>query len=403
MQRPINWWLFWGSIGTIVYTYLGFPLVLAVRGLIWPRPVKRNTTTPLVSIIIAAYNEASVIVKKLDNTFALEYPESQMEVIVASDGSNDNTNELVAGYSKPVKLLELPRQGKNRTLNAAVAAAKGEILVFSDADSMLTPDALQQLVAPFSDPQVGGVGGDFRYTSKTGEGTGERTYWNVDRILKQLQSRAGNMTSATGQIYAVRRELFQPVPIDVTDDSYTSLQVVAAHRRLVFEQNAVAYGPVAASAQGEFKRKVRVITRGLTSVWRMRRLLNPFEYGFFSIQLFSHKVLRRLVAIPLLLISISAPTLWGRGLFYKAVTLSQLGLHSAGLLGFLAQGSRLGQLKVLSLPFFFEMVNIAALLAAINVVRGKRHAVWVPQRHPADQDKTPGRFDQPQEEIVAHL
>lgn len=374
-------WVFWGSIGFILYTYIGFPLLVALRGLLRPRPVQAAAHTPMVSLIIAAYNEADVIIRKLENAHALDYPHEQLEIIVASDGSNDGTAELVANYDSPlVRLVTLPRQGKNRTLNTVVPQARGEILVFSDADSMLEPVALHNLIAPFADPEVGGVAGDFHYTADLEEGAGEQAYWSLDRVLKQLESQGGNVTSATGQLYAVRRELFATLPSSVTDDFYTSTQAPAAHQRLVFEPKAMAYGAIAASSDAEFRRKVRVMTRGLRGVWLMRRLLNPFEHGFYAVQLMSHKVFRRLVGIPLLAMLLSAPLLWRRGWFYQLATLGQLGLHGAAGLGYLLRNNRLGKHKLLSLPFFFDMVNIAALIAAGNLLRGRRFDVWDAQR-----------------------
>ncbi len=365
----------------VAYTYLGFPLLTVLRGLLRPQVIQTGSELPHVTMIIAAYNEAPVIIKKLANTLALDYPHTHLQVIVASDGSDDGTNELVAQCDVPnVQLLALPRQGKNRTLNTAVAAADGDILAFSDADSMLAPDALRHLVAPFSDPAVGGVGGDYRYASDVAEGSGERTYWSFDRMLKQLQSRSGSMTSATGQIYAMRRSLFQPMPEGVTDDFFTSVQVPAAHKRLVFEPRAVAYGPVAATSKAEFRRKVRVMAAGLRGVWSVRRLLNPIAYGYFAVQLFSHKVLRRLMVLPLLVIGLTAPTLWRHGWLYRLVTLGQGMLHSAALLGFLLRDTSRGGNKLLSLPFFFDMVHVAALAALWNLARGTRHDIWVPQR-----------------------
>jgi cellulose synthase/poly-beta-1,6-N-acetylglucosamine synthase-like glycosyltransferase len=383
MRRTPSWWLFWGGVGTILYTYIGFPLLLLVRGLLFPRKVKYGQNLPSVSLIIAAYNEADYIIKKLDNAHAVDYPQDKLEIIVASDGSNDGTNELVQNYNSPqVRLLALPRQGKNRTLNTAVAQASNEILVFTDADSMLKPDALRHLVAPLADPTVGGVAGDYHYETTSEEGGGERTYWSVDRILKEMESRAGNVISATGQLYAIRREIFQKVPSGVTDDFYTSVRVVGAHKRLVFEPKAIVTGPVAASDDAEFHRKVRILTRGFNSVWESRHLLNPFEYKFYAVQLFSHKVLRRLMALPLLVTALSAPFLWGRGWIYKLATLAQWGVHGLALLGYLFRGTTLGRKKPLSVPFFFDMVNIAAVIALVNLMRGKRQDIWVTQRAP---------------------
>lgn len=379
-HRTTSRWLFWGALGALLYGYVGFPLLTALRALVAPRPVRRDPAfRPPVSLIIAAHNEEQVIVQKLDNTRALAYPQHLVEIIVASDGSDDRTEALVAGYGDPgVRLLSLPRGGKNRALNAAVAAARHDILVFSDADSMLAPDALAHLVAPFADPAVGGVGGDYRYAGR-GE-RGERDYWSFDRALKRWQSRAFSMTSATGQLYAMRRSLLRPIPDGVTDDFFASVQAPLAHRRLVFEPRAVAYGPAAPEARAEFRRKVRVITAGLRGVWLARAGLNPRTHGLFAVQLFSHKVLRRLNVLPLLAISVAAPLLWGQGWIYRLAATALAGLHGLGALGLLLRGTRVGRSRLLSLPFFFELVNCAVLAALVELARGERHDTWVPER-----------------------
>jgi len=372
--------LFWLSIALILFTYIGFPCLLALRAWLVPRSVKTSPHIPPVTMIVAAHNEADVITKKLDNVFQLEYPRDKLQVIIASDGSCDSTNDLVASYNAPeVELLALPRFGKNRTLNAAVSHATGDILVFSDADSMLVPKALRNLVAPFGDPTVGAVGGDYRYV-RDEDPTGEPAYWSYDRLLKRLQSMAGSMTSATGQIYAIRRELFKPIPIGVTDDFFVSTQAPAAQRRLIFQEDAVAYGPIAGSAKAEFGRKVRVSTAGLTSVWRMRSLLNPLKHGFYSIQLFSHKVLRRLMVIPLLILFVSSLALWNHGWLYQGAAVFQIAFHTAGIVGMLIQHTPAGKMKFLKLPFFFHIVNAATILAIRNLLRGEQLDIWAPQR-----------------------
>jgi hypothetical protein len=211
-------------------------------------------------------------------------------------------------------------------------------------------------------------------------GDGERGYWNFDRLLKQFQSRSGNTTSATGAIYAIRRSLFRPVPAGVTDDFVTSTGVIAQGYRLVFAPDAVAYEPVATSSSVEFGRKVRLITRGLRGVLVMRELLNPFHYGFYALQLFSHKVLRRLVIFPLVVLFLVSPRLWRRGRIYQAATLAQTTFYGCGALAILLRRTKLGRLKVFTIPFFFCMVNAAALIATLNVVRGHRIDLWEPQR-----------------------
>ena len=375
--------LFWGALALILYTYLLFPLLVFLRGLLWKQPYRRAAITPSVSLIIAAYNEADGIAAKLDNVLALDYPSDRLHVLIASDGSNDGTDAIVRRYAdRGVQLLSLPRQGKAAALNAAVAKATGEILVFSDANSIYAADAIRAIVQPFVDPKVGGVAGNQCYLKeKTGAAnTGEHSYWNFDRLLKQSQSQAGNAISATGAIYAIRRPLFQPAPEGVTDDFAISTGVVAQGYRLVFAPDAVAYEPVSASQGGEFGRKVRIITRGLRAVLMRRQLLNPFRYGFYALQLFSHKVLRRLVVLPLLVLLLMSPLLWTKGLFYRLATLAQGIFYTCGAIGLWLGPTRLGRRKLFSLPAFFCMVNTAALLAAINIMRGHRIVRWEPQR-----------------------
>jgi hypothetical protein len=373
--------IFWGSLGALAYTYAGFPLLTALRARLAPRPVTCDEAyRPSVSLIVAAHNEADVIVEKLANAAGLDYPAHLLEVVVASDGSDDGTAELAAAHGGPgVRVLALPRGGKNRTLNAAVAASTGAVLVFSDADSVLEPAALRRLVAPFADPEVGGVAGDYRYR-RGGRLGGERAYWSFDRLMKGWQSAAGSITSATGQLYAIRRELFQPAPDGVTDDFFISVQVPLAGRRLVFEPGAVATGPQAPSARAEFRRKVRVATAGLRGVGAVRAGLDPRAHGLFAVQLASHKLLRRLAALPLLALSVCAPLLWGRGAAYRLAAAGLWALHALGLLGFLLRRSPAGRLPLLSLPFYFELVNAAVLAALAGLARGDRHDTWTPER-----------------------
>lgn len=382
-------YVFWGALALIAYTYLLFPVLLAIRGALWRRPVQAADIEPTVSMIIAAYNEADTIAAKIENLLALDYPPDRFEVVIASDGSDDGTVAVASRYADPrIKVLDLPRLGKAGALNEAVRASRGEILVFSDANSMYAPDAIRALVRPFADPTVGGVAGNQRYLAgkDAGQtGAGERSYWSFDRLLKRTQSRAGNTISATGAIYAIRRTLFKPVPEGVTDDFVTSTRVIAQGYRLVFAPDAVAYEPVAHRSDIEFGRKVRVITRGLRGVLVMRELLNPLRYGFYAIQLFTHKVLRRLMFVPLLALLATAPFLWDAGPFYRLALLGQLAFYGSALMGWLLRGTRLGRLKVFAIPFYFCVVYTAALIATWNVLRGQRITRWTPQRQQSFQ------------------
>ena len=379
--------LFWGAVFLIVYTYIGFPLITILRGLLLKRPYKQEqlTSFPSVSIVISAYNESKSIAEKLDNILSLDYPREKLEVMIASDGSTDGTDAIVESYKeKGVKLLSLPHYGKSKALNAAVAAAQGDILVFSDANSIYKSDAVRELVRPFADPKVGGVAGNQVYRTEVSggkSGDGERAYWNFDRTLKTFQAKSGNTLAATGAIYAIRRLLFQPIPDGVSDDFVTSTSVIAQGYRLIFAPNAIAYEPVAATSKVEFGRKVRVIIRSWRAFIFMRQLLNPFRYGSYAIQFFSHKILRYLVVFPLLLLFFVSPFLWKSGLIYQLATMGQFLFYSCALCGLLLNETRLGKKKVFTIPFYFCMVNAASLVAIINVLRGQQIKHWEPQRH----------------------
>ena len=379
--------LFWVAVFLIVYTYIGFPLGVVLRGLLWGRPYKHEELTipPSVSIVISAYNEAKSIAAKLDNILSMEYPRDCLEVVIASDGSTDGTDVIVERYKEHgVKLLSLPRLGKAAALNAAVNATSGEILVFSDANSMYKADAIHELIRPFADPKVGGVAGNQIYKTEVSGGSsgdGERVYWKFDRMLKQFQGKSGNTLAATGAIYAIRRPLFRPIPDGVSDDLVTSTSVIVQGYRLVFAPDAIAYEPVAATSQVEFGRKVRVIVRSWMALIFMRELLNPFRYRFYAIQLFSHKILRYLVVFPLLMLLLLSPFLWKTGFIYQMATIGQAAFYCCALFGLLLHGTRFGRKKIFTIPFYFCMVNAASLVAILNVLRGRQIKHWEPQRH----------------------
>lgn len=380
--------VFYLLVAVIVYTYVGFPLLVGLRAWLFPRPYQQQVIEPRVSVIVCCHNEASSIGAKLENLRQLNYPQDRLEMVVASDGSTDATNEIVARHAAPgVQLLALPRQGKAAALNAAVLESTGEILVFTDANSDFDENALRHLIGPFADRNIGGVAGNQCYRqadSPSGTGTGERGYWNFDRWLKMAESRAGSTISATGSIYAIRRTLFAPVPSDVTDDFVTSTRVIAQGYRLIFEPAAISWEPVAGASKSEFKRKVRVMTRGLRSLWEMRTLFNPWRHGFYSLQIFSHKVLRRLVVFPLIALAIISPWLWSRGWHFQVAVVLQVVVYALALVGAVASlvlgESYLARRKHLALPYFFCLVNLAALIATLNFLRGRRYQLWTPDR-----------------------
>lgn len=378
--------VFWLCVAFLIYVYAGFPLLVVIVGSIRNRQVRKHDITPKLSLIIAAYNEEDGIAESLENILLLDYPSEKLEIIVASDGSDDTTESIVAQYAhRGVRLLSLPRRGKIYALNDAIARATGEILVFSDANSIFEKQALCKLVRNFADPQVGGVGGNSiytRYINSDSCSEGENLYWTYDKWLKQMESLTGSIVSAPGAIYAIRRELYQPLHNSTaTDDFAISTLVVEQGLRLVFESEARAYEYALPAASLEFSRKVRLMTRGLRGIVLRKKLLNLFRYGFYSIELFTHKLLRRLVPFFLLILFLCSVVLSREGIVYTSAVVAQLGFYTLAGIGYFFRHKPVGRLRLLYIPFFYCLANAAAFLAFMNLLRGHHIEQWQPQRH----------------------
>lgn len=368
------------ALASIAFPFLVYPALLWANARLAPVEIQRNQITPRVDLVICAYNEADVIEAKVRNAMALDYPEGHLTIWVASDGSTDSTvaRARAIGGSR-VRVLDLPRAGKAAALTAAVRAGNAPVIAFSDANSSWASYALRALVAPLHDPAVGGVAGDQRYADRssnpgTEDASGERGYWSFDRILKRWQSRAGNVISATGAIYCIRRELFDPPPADATDDFMVSTGVVAAGRRLVFAEDARAIESTSPSAALEFRRKVRVISRGLRSVYYRRALLDPRRYGIYAIQLVVHKLWRRMVWLPMFLLIAASPLIIHQGGSTSWIATAVLAFTALGVVGLCSKTLR--RSPAFSVPAYVLMVNAACALATFNLVRGHRIALW---------------------------
>ena len=373
---------FWLGVTTIVYTLAGFPLIVLLRTRLVARPHVEAEVTPSLTLIVAAHNEEADLPAKLANVLSVDYPAEQLEIIVASDGSTDRTVELARSVpGGRVTVLDLPRAGKASALNAALELATGDIVAFTDANSMMSRETLRALVRPFADPDVGGVAGNQVYTEPDeGVVAGELAHWDFDRALKTAASRTGSIVSATGALYAVRRELVPSVIDGVTDDFYVSTAVIVARRRLVFAEEATVHEPVSSSVDEEIGRKRRVMTRGFRSVIARRELLDPRRHGWYSIQLITYKLLRRLLAIPVLTVGVTAIVLRRRNPLYALVALGQLAFWVAAGVGYAARSTRLGANRVVALPMFVAMGLVTSVLAALDVVTGREIRQWTPTR-----------------------
>ncbi|KIK88572.1 glycosyltransferase family 2 protein [Pseudomonas sp. W15Feb9B] len=373
--------IFWLCLLLPVYAYLGYPLLLTVLAPLFPA-WRHSPAPPLnISIVIAAHNEARHIEHKLRTLLAQDYQPATLQIILASDGSTDDT---VARAHKVVDsritVLDLPRQGKAATLNAGAALATGDILVFTDADNQWSRETLGYLLAPLSDPNVGACAGHM-VIPVTGGGlsVGDSLYRHYEGWLRRVENRTGCMVSADGALLALRRELFQSVPAEVNDDFFLSTCAPVAFKRIVYVPEAQVIDHGVDEADKQFRRRQRVTVGGLQSLAQRRELLNPLKHGLYSIALISHKLIRRLAPILLLPLLLSNFWLWEDHGFYRLALIAQLFGYAVAIAGLLDSQHRLPK------PFrlaAFLLVTLAGMSIGLwQFLRGQRYAQWNPEQN----------------------
>ncbi|MDQ7051591.1 MAG: glycosyltransferase family 2 protein [candidate division KSB1 bacterium] len=372
--------LFWAGIALIVYVYAGYPLLLlllnSVRG---GRAVRRANIEPDVTLIISAYNEEDVIVRKLDNSLHLDYPAKKLEILVVSDASTDKTDDIVRQYAdRGVRLLRMPeRGGKTVGLNAAVPQARGEIIIFSDANALYDRKVVRNMVRNFADPEVGVVTGESRYLIEDGDTSteSENLYWRYELMLKKLESALGSVVGGDGAIYAIRKSLYRPMQPSDLSDFVNPLQIVAQGYRNVYEPEAFSYEKGGESFEKEFRRKVRIVNRAWRGMVSMRRVLNPFRYGWFAVQAWSHKVLRWWVPAFMAMVLFANLMLLGTHPFYQASLLLQGLFYGLAVIGSARRSTR-PMSRLVYIPYYFCLVNWASLRGIIENYFGRTYTTW---------------------------
>ena len=375
--------VFWLAVVGIAYTYVGYPALLILISQFRSKPVRRGDSKPAVTVIIAAYNEERDLAEKLENTLALDYPKSKLEILVTSDCSTDRTDEIVKSFAdRGVRLhRQEERLGKTAAQNAAVEKANGEILLFSDATTQYHRDVLLQLIAPFADNSVGCVTGNviYAHAADSSVSHGTRSYWNYEFLLKKHESAITSLIGVCGCMYAVRKSAYVPLYHEACSDFLMATMMVRQGLRAVYEPEAMCVEQPNAKGSKELAVRVRIITQTLADLWRNRDVLNPFRTGFYAVQLLSHKVMRYLVPLFLIVLLVTSGLLAFNSIFFAAVFIAQVVFYlSAGASALLV---RVGiNSRVLALPQYFVITNVACLLALIKLVRGERYVRWEPVR-----------------------
>jgi cellulose synthase/poly-beta-1,6-N-acetylglucosamine synthase-like glycosyltransferase len=369
--------LFWASAALAVYVYAGYPILLAVLRRVAKHPVAKRPIEPTVSLLVAAYNEADVIEAKIRNALELDYPADRLEIAIACDGPNDGTTAIaqrVAAQigSGRVRVFAYPvNRGKLHALNDTIPQLTGDIVAFSDASSMLAPDAMRLLVANFADEDVGAASGVYRVLrgDEAALGKQEDFYWKYETYLKLAEADVGSILGCHGSLYAIRRALYPfPMPGTINDDYVIPMRILSRGYRVAYEPAAVAYEE--AHEMGGFSRRVRIMTGNFEQLREMKALIRPLRPGplFFFL---SHKAGRLVVPIAMLAMLGANLFLLDRP-FYRAVFALQLAFYALVLLGALVRLKP----KVLRLPYYFCMINAAAFLGMYHALRGGRTLAW---------------------------
>ena len=375
--------IYWLIFGIIFYAYIGYLIVLYILSNIFEfkknNAVDAYTEWPEVSLLIAAYNEEKVISGKIENCLMLDYPKDLLHIWIASDGSSDNTNEIVKKYTEVrenIHLLEFSRTGKSGMLNRAIKSVKGEIVVFSDANTEYSADALKGLVKHFEDPAVGCVSGRliYRNPGETLSGKGESVYWRYETQLKKMESKLGYVAGANGAIYAIRRELFEPFsPRTINDDFTLSMKIVMHGFKSIYDENAIVYENVAPTMQSEFKRHVRDGAGHYIAVMSLLGLLNPL-LGMRSFIYWSHRIFRWMVPFLLILLFIVTIFLLD-ALLYSYLFILQCVFYLLAILGWVfIKTARLP--FIFYVPFYFCNLNLALLLGFLRAVTNAQKSTW---------------------------
>jgi glycosyltransferase involved in cell wall biosynthesis len=381
--------VFWSSVLLVLYAYLGYPCALMMLSLFVDRRVKKVqnwSRPPCVSFIITAHNEKRRIGDKIENTLSQDYPQSALEIIVASDCSTDGTDEVVRRYSNRVRLVRaFERRGKEAAQQLALESASGEILIFSDVATALAADGVSKMVANFGDPTVGCVSSVDRFVDSDGRLSGEGAYVRYEMLLRSLESRVHSLVGLSGSFFAARREVCRRWAADRQSDFNTLLNSIEMGLRGVLDEDTAGYYRDITDGRREFERKTRTVLRGIHVLATSARMLNPFRHGVFAWQLGSHKLCRWLVPLAMLGALVGNTLLVSRSPLYLTTMAIQCGFYAAALAGLWTRAPGL------RIAAYLVTANVAVLLAWLRFARGERISMWNPSNRLAALPETGAR------------
>lgn len=380
---------FWISLFIAFYTFVGYGILLFIIIKIKRALKGRKIITdvedhllPECTLVVAAYNEEHFITEKISNSLALNYPAGKLKLIFVTDGSSDRTSEIISGYPQ-VQLLHKPgRAGKIAAVHRAMEYVTTEAVVFTDANTFLNADAIKYICRHYADKTVGCVAGEKRVkvdANADASAAGEGFYWKYESALKKWDSELYSVVGAAGELFSVRRELYEDVPADtVLDDFMISMLIAAKGYRIVYEPEAYALETASENVSEELKRKIRIAAGGVQSILRLKPLLLSFKYPLLSFQYVSHRVLRWTVTpifLILAFITNLALAFAKMGWVYEILFAGQVFFYLLALLGFIMEKKHI-RIKALFVPYYFCVMNYAVMAGIIRYFSKKQSAIW---------------------------
>ena len=374
---------FWGSFLLVSYTYIGYGIVVLILDKLTPKRkiIAEPSEWPKITLLIAAYNEESIIREKIENTLSLDYPKDKIDLFFVTDGSTDQTGVIISTYPEIRHFHESGRKGKIHAVNRVMKEVTSPIVIYSDANTLLNKEALKMIARHYSDEKVGGVAGEKRIFSKSSDsaaGAGEGLYWKYESFLKKKDSDINSIVGAAGELFSIRTALFEEPPSNIIiEDFYISLKIASSGYRFVYEPAAQATETASASVEEEWKRKVRISAGGIQAIVLLSYLLNPFKYGLLSFQYISHRVLRwTLAPLALPIIFVSNVYLALRGPFYfQWLLIGQVLFYILAGLGYLFRNKKI-PVKGFFVPYYFSVMNLSVYAGFFRYVKGKQSVVW---------------------------
>lgn len=373
--------VFWGAVFAILYPYLIYPALIGLAGFIRPHIVRRRAWTPTVTVLIPAYNEADCIAATITNKLEQDYPSDRLQILVVSDGSTDDTDMIARGFATHgVELIRCERrEGKAAALNEAMRHATGEIVVFSDANSLFARDAVRRMVENFADPDVGYVTGNlhFNVRGNSATGGGNNAYMSYENLLRMMETRVGSVIGVNGGVDAIRRDLYKDIPRNLITDFVLPLHVISRNRRVVYDERARARETANDELGSEFRMRVRVALRALQGLMYMRQLLNPLNYPGTAMRLISHKLLRYLAFVFLPIAFVTNMMLVAEPA-YAVLGGAQVLIYTLAVIG-LKPGLSRALHRLTVVPAYFLVTNVAFTIATIKFLLGETMATWQPR------------------------